>query len=153
MKVAVTYEDGKVFQHFGHTEYFKIYDVKDGKVVGSEIIPTDGSGHGALAGFLATHKADALICGGIGGGALNALSEAGIRVLAGVSGDADSRVDEFVEGTLVSVRRQIARTVTNTGKAARAKSTAAVTAAAANDFQNKQKQPVLPTGCFTISNC
>ena len=98
MKVAVTYEDGKVFQHFGHTEYFKIYDVK---VVGSEIIPTDGSGHGALAGFLATHKADALICGGIGGGALNALSEAGIRVLAGVSGDADSRVDEFVEGTLV----------------------------------------------------
>ena len=71
MKVAVTYEDGKVFQHFGHTEYFKIYDVKDGKVVGSEIIPTDGSGHGALAGFLATHKADALICGGIGGGALN----------------------------------------------------------------------------------
>lgn len=120
MKVAVTYEDGKVFQHFGHTEYFKIYDVKDGKVVGSEIIPTDGSGHGALAGFLATHKADALICGGIGGGALNALSEAGIRVLAGVSGDADSRVDEFVEGTLVSVRRQIARTATNTGKAARA---------------------------------
>lgn len=75
--------------------------MKDGKVVGSEIIPTDGSGHGALAGFLATHKADALICGGIGGGALNALSEAGIRVLAGVSGDADSRVDEFVEGTLV----------------------------------------------------
>ena len=62
MKVAVTYEDGKVFQHFGHTEYFKIYDVKDGKVVGSEIIPTDGSGHGALAGFLAAHKADALIC-------------------------------------------------------------------------------------------
>ena len=61
MKVAVTYEDGKVFQHFGHTEYFKIYDVKDGKVVGSEIIPTDGSGHGALAGFLAAHKADALI--------------------------------------------------------------------------------------------
>ena len=152
MKVAVTYEDGKVFQHFGHTEYFKIYDVKDGKVVGSEIIPTDGSGHGALAGFLAAHKADALICGGIGGGALNALSEAGIRVLAGVSGDADSRVDEFVEGTL-SVRRQIARTATNTGKAARAKNTAAVTAAAANDFQNKQKQPVLPTGCFTISNC
>ena len=101
MKVAVTYEDGKVFQLIGQTEYFKIYDVKDGKVVGSEIIPTDGSGHGALAGFLATHKADALICGGIGGGALNALSEAGIRVLAGVSGDADSRVDEFVEGTLV----------------------------------------------------
>ena len=101
MKVAVTYEDGKVFQHFGHTEYFKIYDVKDGKVVGSEIIPTDGSGHGALAGFLAAHKADALICGGIGGGALNALSEAGIRVLAGVSGDADSRVEEFVEGKLV----------------------------------------------------
>lgn len=100
MKVAVTYEDGKVFQHFGHTEYFKIYDVKDGKVVGSEIIPTDGSGHGALAGFLAAHHADAVICGGIGGGAQSALTEAGIRFYGGVSGSADAAVQALLDGSL-----------------------------------------------------
>ena len=101
MRIAVPYENGNIFQHFGRSEAFKFYDVADGAVTAAAVVSTNGSGHGALAGFLAAHKADALICGGIGGGALNALSEAGIRVLAGVSGDADSRVDEFVEGTLV----------------------------------------------------
>lgn len=101
MRIAIPYENGNIFQHFGRSEAFKFYDVDGGAVTATAVVSTNGSGHGALAGFLAAHKADALICGGIGGGALNALSEAGIRVLAGVSGDADSRVDEFVEGTLV----------------------------------------------------
>ena len=52
MKIAVTYENGNVFQHFGHTEAFKVYDIEDGKIKSSEVIPTNGSGHGALAGFL-----------------------------------------------------------------------------------------------------
>ena len=51
MRIAVTYEDGQVFQHFGHTEQFKIYDVEDGKIVNAVVVPTNGSGHGALAGF------------------------------------------------------------------------------------------------------
>ncbi len=45
MNIAVTYENGNVFQHFGHTEQFKIYSVDDGKVVGSSIVDTNGSGH------------------------------------------------------------------------------------------------------------
>ncbi|MBQ2323711.1 MAG: hypothetical protein II379_03895, partial [Oscillospiraceae bacterium] len=69
MKIAVTYENGEVFQHFGHTEQFKVYDVQDGAVVSSEIIGSNGSGHGALASLLAERKIDVLICGGIGGGA------------------------------------------------------------------------------------
>jgi predicted Fe-Mo cluster-binding NifX family protein len=52
MKIAVTYDNGNVFQHFGHTEAFKVYDIEDGKIKSSEVIPTNGSGHGALAGFL-----------------------------------------------------------------------------------------------------
>ena len=100
MKIAVTYENGMVFGHFGHTAEFKIYDVVDGKVVSSEVVDTNGSGHGALAGFLMQRGVDTLICGGIGGGAINALSNAGIKVYGGVSGDVDVAVNDFILGRL-----------------------------------------------------
>lgn len=100
MRIAVTYENGNIFQHFGRTEQFKLYDIEDGKVVKSEIIDTNGSGHGALAGVLAAVRADALICGGIGGGAQMALEQAGIRLYGGASGNADEAVNAFVAGRL-----------------------------------------------------
>lgn len=100
MKIAVTYENGNVFQHFGHTAQFKLYDVENGAVVSSQVVDTNGSGHGALAGLLAQQGVDCLICGGIGGGAQMALAEAGIRLYAGCSGDADQRVAELLNGTL-----------------------------------------------------
>ena len=64
MKIAVTYENGQVFQHFGHTAQFKIYEVQDGQVASSQVVDTNGSGHGALAGFLNAQGVDTLICGG-----------------------------------------------------------------------------------------
>ena len=67
MKIAVTYENGQVFQHFGHTEQFKVYEIEDGKVVGSQVTGSEGSGHEALAVLLADKAIDVLICGGIGG--------------------------------------------------------------------------------------
>lgn len=100
MKIAVTYENGQVFQHFGHTEQFKVYDVEDGNIISSEIVDTNGQGHGALAGFLFGGGVDVLICGGIGGGARNALAEAGIRLYPGAVGDADAQVESFLKGTL-----------------------------------------------------
>ena len=100
MRVAVTYENGQIFQHFGHTETFKIYDIADGKVVSAEVVDTNGSGHGALAGFLVAHGVDTLICGGIGGGAQNALAQAGIRLFGGVSGNADEAVNALLAGNL-----------------------------------------------------
>lgn len=99
MKIAVTYEDGQVFQHFGHSEQFKVYDVEDGKVVKSEVIGTNGQGHGALAGFLLQGNVDVLICGGIGG-ARNALAEAGIKLFPGAQGDADAQVEAYLAGEL-----------------------------------------------------
>ena len=101
MKIAVTY-DGKVFQHFGKTEFFKVYEVEDSKVISSEVIGSNGTGHGALAGLLAGQSIDVLICGGIGGGALAALEEAGIVLCAGAQGDADQAVDAYLKGELVS---------------------------------------------------
>lgn len=100
MRIAVTYENGNVFQHFGHTEQFKIYDIEDGKVVGEQVADTNGSGHGALAGMLSAWEVDSLICGGIGAGAQSALAEAGIRLYGGVSGNADEAVNALLAGNL-----------------------------------------------------
>ena len=100
MRIAVSYENGEIFQHFGHTEQFKLFDVEDGKVVAEQVVPTNGSGHGALAGFLKAAQVDALICGGIGMGAQNALAEAGIKLYGGVSGSADAAAQALAEGRL-----------------------------------------------------
>lgn len=100
MRIAVTYENGSIFQHFGHTEQFKLYDIEDGKIVEEKVADTNGQGHGALAGFLAEAGVEILICGGIGGGAQAALAEAGIRLFGGVSGDADGAVKAYLAGNL-----------------------------------------------------
>ncbi len=102
MRIAVTYENGQVFQHFGHTEEFKVYEVEDGKVVSSQIIGSDGQGHGALATLLSSKSIDVLICGGIGGGAQAALSEQGIELCAGASGDVDAAVEAYLKGELIN---------------------------------------------------
>ena len=100
MRVAVTYENGEVFQHFGRTPQFKIYETNGGKIVSSEVVDTNGTGHGALAGFLKDLGAEVLICGGMGGGAQMAMGEAGIRIFAGTAGNADEAVNAFLAGTL-----------------------------------------------------
>lgn len=100
MRIAVTYDNGQIFQHFGHTEQFKLYEAEDGKVVRSVVLDTNGSGHGALAGFLQAYNVDVLICGGIGGGAQMALAEAGIKLYGGVSGNADDAVEALLSATL-----------------------------------------------------
>lgn len=100
VKIAVTYENGNVFQHFGHSRQFKIYDAEDGKILASQIINTMGSGHGALSGMLSALKVDTLICGGIGAGAKNALAQAGIKLYGGVVGNADQAVNDLLSGNL-----------------------------------------------------
>lgn len=100
MKIAVTYENGQVFQHFGHTEEFKIYEVEADEVISSIVVQTMGSGHGTLAGFLKELGVDTLICGGIGGGAKAALQEAGITLYGGVSGEADKAVEQLLTNNL-----------------------------------------------------
>ncbi len=100
MKIAVTYENGEVFQHFGHTAEFKMYDVENNEIVSSEVVSTNGSGHSAIAQFLADNSVDTLICGGIGGCAQKALAESNIKLYGGVSGNADEAVTSLLSGTL-----------------------------------------------------
>ncbi len=100
MRIAATYENEQIGQHFGRTEQFKIYDVENNEIKSSQIIDTNGTGHGALAGFLRAAEIEVLICGGIGMGARNALGEVGIKLLPGVSGNADEMVRNYLAGTL-----------------------------------------------------
>lgn len=100
MTIAVPYENGLVFQHFGHTGQFKLYDVENGQITGERTADPAGSGHGALAGFLSGLGVDTLICGGIGAGAQEALAQAGIRLYGGVTGGADEAVRALLAGTL-----------------------------------------------------
>ena len=100
MIIAVTYDNGQVFGHFGHTEQFKIYEIENGGVSSSRILDTNGSGHGALADLLSAQGVELLICGGIGAGAQDALGQAGIQLIGGVSGDADTRVADYLAGRL-----------------------------------------------------
>ena len=100
MRIAVPYENGQIFQHFGHTEQFKFYDVEDGKVIASNVVDTNGRGHGAIAQLLAIVEVNVVICGGIGGGAQMALAANGINLYGGVSGDADKAVEALLAGEL-----------------------------------------------------
>ncbi|MBR7105116.1 MAG: NifB/NifX family molybdenum-iron cluster-binding protein [Lentisphaeria bacterium] len=100
MKIAVTCENNEVFQHFGHTPGFAVFEVEGGKIVSEKQISSGDSGHGALAGLLAEEKVDVLICGGIGAGAINALGVAGISVVGGAEGNVREAAAAFVDGTL-----------------------------------------------------
>lgn len=99
-KIAVTYKDNEVFQHFGHSEQFKVYETDGDKIVNSKVLDTEGQGHGALSELLSNNGIDVLICGGIGQGAREALKNAGIKLYPGVTGNADSAVQNLLTGTL-----------------------------------------------------
>lgn len=102
MKIAVTYQDGEVFQHFGKTREFKIYTVEDGKIVSAEILSSGTAGHEALADVLKDAQVETLICGGLGGGAQAALAMCGIEVVSGAQGDTDKVVEDYISGNLIS---------------------------------------------------
>ena len=103
LRVAVTYKNGQIFQHFGHCAQFALYDIENGEIASHQVVDTNGAGHGALAGFLKNAGADVLICGGIGGGAQIALAEAGIKLYAGNTGSADAAVKMLISGSLLQI--------------------------------------------------
>ena len=99
MKIAIPYENGQVFQHFGHSAQFKLYTAEEGRITGAEVVSTDGQGHGALVGFLAQHNANVVFCGGIGPGAQNALAQARqFAEVANVSGIILTKLDGTAKG-------------------------------------------------------
>lgn len=100
MRVAVTYENEEIFQHFGRTAQFKLYDVENNEITSTEVVDTNGNGHGALTGILSAMKVDVLICGNIGGGAQVSIEQAGIKLCGGVCGSADKAVEDLLADKL-----------------------------------------------------
>ena len=146
MKIAVPFEDGQVFQHFGRSAQFKFYEAENGQLLRTEVIPTNGQGHGALAGFLVQHGADVLLCGGIGTGAQMALMQAGIQLFGGLSGDADAAVADYLAGKLVFDPDITAPTTTTT----RATAAAPTAGAGATDSISKAALRADPECGFAI---
>lgn len=99
-RIAIPYEDDKVFQHFGHSEKFKIYTFVGSDLAGSEVVDTNGQGHGAIVEFLKSQDVQAVICGGIGSGAREGLEAAGMFVFGGVTGECDAVITDWFTGTL-----------------------------------------------------
>ena len=100
MRIAVPYDNGNVFQHFGRSTAFKYYEVNDNRITPGEVLETNGIGHEALASLLAENGVDVVICGGLGQGAMNALQQAGLRVVTGAEGPADEAVAAYLRGEL-----------------------------------------------------
>ena len=102
MKIAITYdkETGNVFQHFGKTQFFKIYQIQDGKIVSSEVIDSGGNGHHELPPYLKALGIETLILGNRGQGAIDAIAASGLKEMPGITGNADNAAELFAKGEL-----------------------------------------------------
>jgi predicted Fe-Mo cluster-binding NifX family protein len=103
MKIDVTTENNRIFQHFGQCPLFTVYDVEDGKIKAKALLDASGSGHSALAGLLSQTDINLVICGGIGAGAINMLGARGIQVISGASGETDAAVRAYLAGQLTDM--------------------------------------------------
>ena len=101
MRIALTYENNQVFQHFGRCQQFKIYELENNQIKHTYILDTNGIGHGALAGLLHHEHVDVLICGGIGQGARVALNSVNIQICPGTNGNCDELVQDYISGNLI----------------------------------------------------
>ena len=100
MKIAVAQEGTKVSGHFGHCEGFTLFDAKDGKITSKTYLPSPGHKPGLLPAFLFEQGANVIISGGMGAGAVELFAQKGIKVAAGVQGDAEEVVRQYLAGTL-----------------------------------------------------
>lgn len=100
MLIAVTTENGNVFQHFGHCKNFTLFETEGEKIKNKTMIDVGEEGHSALATLLGNHNVDVLICGGIGGGARVALAQNGVEVIPGTAGSVDEVTAAYLKGDL-----------------------------------------------------
>lgn len=115
MKIAVPTNDGiHISAHFGRCRQFLIFEARNGQVnlmetrtnagcQGHGSGPGDGpAGHHSHSGFVeALRDCEAVLCSGIGAGAVEALKAGGIAVaLVHASGSAEEIVTAFQSGAL-----------------------------------------------------
>ncbi|MFT9055495.1 MAG: NifB/NifX family molybdenum-iron cluster-binding protein [Ethanoligenens sp.] len=100
MKIAITTDGDKVFQHFGQCRTFTLFEIEDGSIIGKELIDASQHGHAALADFLTNSGVNVVICGGIGEGARRMLAAVGIELLSGMDGNIEEIVKAYLSGKL-----------------------------------------------------
>ena len=103
MKVAVSYKDGEIFEHFGHAECFAIYDFDLDDMNNSTkrlIDVSDRHGHQAMADLMKAEDVAAVLSGNMGGEAKALLLSYGIVPVVGYCGDADTAAELLVLGRL-----------------------------------------------------
>lgn len=103
MKIAIATEGNRVSQHFGRSEYFTVFEVEDQAVNNKQLLPTEGNQHGALPDFLASLGVAAVISGGMGGGAMQKLTQKSIAVYTGVHGSIDDAIHQYINNELKPV--------------------------------------------------
>ena len=103
MKVAVSYRDGEIYEHFGHAETFAIYDFDLNNMDNSTkklIDVRDLSGHEAMVERMRAEGVDAVLCGNMGAAAKAQLLSCGIVPVIGYCGDADTAAELLILGRL-----------------------------------------------------
>lgn len=103
-KIAIPTDGEIVNAHFGRSQAFTIFEVQDGKVTGEEHVDAKGyeHQHAGIAQLMKTKGVEAVICGGIGPGAITGLESAGLEVLRGASGSVRNVAQSYAEGTFTS---------------------------------------------------
>lgn len=108
MVIAVTYQDGMIFGHFGKSQEFKIYEIENGAVANSKVVDVSNiKGRDARTEYLKSLGSEVLICGGICEKAQAAVSACGIKIYAANSGSADEAVNKYLTGALTQVTGKV----------------------------------------------
>ena len=103
IKIAVTTDENKnVYGHFGSATLFTVYTIEDGKLVEKKELANAGTGHASTVATLVNEGVKVLLCGGIGGPAMQGLLQEGILVIPGLQGDIDIAVSSYLDGSLIA---------------------------------------------------
>jgi len=101
-KIAIPTNDGKLWAHFGKAPQVTIFTVENNQVKDSVVVPAPEHEHGAMPRFLAAQGCTDVVCGGLGGGAVNLLQQLNIRVHAGAPAlPVEEVIKMFLDGTIV----------------------------------------------------
>lgn len=89
MKIALPSKNNLIDSHFGHCEYYTIYTTNSSEILHEEIFPSPiGCGcKSNIATTLREMGVSVLLAGNMGDGAVSVLTNAGIEVVRGCTGN------------------------------------------------------------------
>lgn len=104
MKIAVPTRENIVDDHFGHCEAYSVFTIDNDKNIENVELYPSPQGCGCksnIASLLQEEGVTVMLAGNMGAGALNVLTDHGIKVYRGCSGDASKVVQDFLDGKII----------------------------------------------------